>query len=193
MYSWQVFVPDYNVSVAELVIPASDLSQHISTAGNEASGTGSMKFAMNGCLILGTMDGANIEIREEIGHENMFIFGARANEVPKLRAQRKEFQPPREFRRVVGMIRNGVFGHQEHFQALCDTVDGQGEDLYLLGNDFLSYLEAQEAVDKAFADRNRWAKMSILSTAGSGKFSSDRTMKEYAEQSWDIQTCKRPL
>uniref|UniRef100_A0A0D6QRA2 Alpha-1,4 glucan phosphorylase n=1 Tax=Araucaria cunninghamii TaxID=56994 RepID=A0A0D6QRA2_ARACU len=186
-----VFVPDYNVSVAEVVIPASDLSQHISTAGHEASGTGSMKFLMNGCLILGTLDGSTIEIAEEIGDENLFTFGAKVHEVPILRAQRRDFVPPREFTRVIRMIRDGYFGFKEYFQSLCDTVDGGG-DFYLLGNDFTSYLEAQAAVDRTFVDQENWTRMSILSTAGSGKFSTDRTIREYAEQTWGIQTCKRP-
>jgi len=187
-----VFVPDYNVSVAELIIPASDVSQHISTAGHEASGTSSMKFLMNGCLILGTLDGAAVEIAEEIGEENMFIFGAKVDEVPKLRAQKRDFQPPREFRRVIRMIRDGYFGFKEYFKSLCDTVDGEGGDFYLLGNDFASYLDAQAAVDRTFVDEEKWTRMSILGTAGSGKFSSDRAIREYAEQAWGIEPCKRP-
>eukprot|EP01018_Ginkgo_biloba_P014979 Gb_36824 [translate_table: standard] len=187
-----VFIPDYNVSVAEVIIPGSDLSQHISTAGHEASGTSSMKFVMNGCLILGTLDGSTIEIMEEIGEENMFIFGAKVHEVSTLRDAKHDFQPPREFTRVIRMIRNGYFGFQDYFQSLCDTVDGEGEDFYLLGNDFASYLEAQAAADRTFIDQEKWTRMSIISTAGSGKFSSDRTIKEYAEQAWGIEPCKRP-
>ncbi|XP_057837765.2 uncharacterized protein LOC131047970 isoform X2 [Cryptomeria japonica] len=186
-----VFVPDYNVSVAELIIPASDLSQHISTAGHEASGTSCMKFLMNGCLILGTLDGSTIEIAEEIGEENLFTFGAKVHEVPILRSQRNDFIPPREFTRVIRMIRDGYFGHKEYFQSLCDTVDGDG-DFYLLGNDFASYLEAQAAADRTFVDQEKWTRMSILSTAGSGKFSTDRTIREYAQEIWGIQPCKRP-
>lgn len=188
-----VFIPDYNVSVAELIIPACDLSQHISTPGTEASGTGNMKFAMNGCIILGTLDGSNLEIRDEIGHENMFTFGATINDVPRRRGEYRNFQAPREFQRVIGMIRNGIFGFQDYFKLLCDSVDGEGGDFYLLGNDFVSYLEAQASVDRAFVDKERWTRMSILSTAGSGKFSSDRTIREYAEQMWKIEPCKRPM
>lgn len=187
-----VFVPDYNVSVAEIIVPAGDLSQHISTAGNEASGTSNMKFAMNGGLILGTLDGANVEIREEIGEENMFIFGAKTSEVSRLRAERRTFTPCREFTRVVGMISNGVFGATEDLIPLCESIEG-ANDFYLLANDFPSYLSAQAAVDKAYVDVNRWTRMSILSTAGSGKFSSDRTITEYAEKIWDIEPCNRPL
>ncbi|CAI5948349.1 unnamed protein product [Closterium sp. NIES-64] len=139
----QVFIPDYNVSLAELIIPASDLSQHISTAGNEASGTSNMKFAMNGCLILGTLDGATREIREEIGPENMFVFGAETKDVPRLREERRTFTPCRNFTRVVGMIRSGYFGWTEFFAPLMDSIDGPGNDYYLLANDFSTYLEAQ--------------------------------------------------
>ncbi|KAH9570019.1 hypothetical protein CY35_02G018100 [Sphagnum magellanicum] len=185
-----VFVPDYNVSLAELIIPASDLSQHISTAGNEASGTSNMKFTMNGCLLLATLSGSNIEIQKEIGDENIFVFGAKPEEVDRLRAERRQFQPPREFHRIIGMIRNGKFGDTEYFQELCQTVDG-GNDFYLLGNDFSSYLEAQAAVDEAYVDRERWTRMSIMSTAGSGNFSIDRTTREYAENIWGIKPVDR--
>lgn len=188
-----VFIPDYNVSVAELIIPASDLSQHISLAGNEASGTSNMKQALNGCLILGTLDGANVEIQEEIGAENMFIFGVKSDEVKKLRTERRAFLPCKEFTRVVEMIRNGYFGWPDVFAPLCDAVDGAGGDHYLLANDFPGYLEAQARVDRSYVEPARWARMSILSTAGTGKFSSDRTIKEYAEEIWDIRPCNRPL
>eukprot|EP00252_Welwitschia_mirabilis_P023783 TRINITY_DN6829_c0_g1_i7.p1 TRINITY_DN6829_c0_g1~~TRINITY_DN6829_c0_g1_i7.p1 ORF type:complete len:995 (-),score=183.04 TRINITY_DN6829_c0_g1_i7:250-3234(-) len=187
-----VFIPDYNVSIAELIIPGSDLSQHISTAGHEASGTSSMKFLMNGTLILGTLDGATIEIAEEIGEENMFIFGARVHEVPKLRAERHDFALPHEFVRVIRMIRDGYFGYKDYFKSLCDTIDGQGGDFYLLGNDFASYIKAQAAVDQTFVNKEKWTRMSILSVAGSGKFSIDRTIKEYAEQDWGISPCRCP-
>lgn len=185
-----IFIPDYNVSLAELVIPASDLSQHISTVGNEASGTSNMKFAMNGCLLLAARGGSNDEIQQEIGDENIFMFGAKADELGRLRAERRNFIPPRDFHRVTGMIRSGEFGHKEYFQELCDTVDG-GDDFYLVGNDFASYLEAQARVDKTFVDRARWTQMSIMSTAGSGKFSSDRTIQEYAQDIWGIQPVER--
>ncbi|CAI7809662.1 unnamed protein product, partial [Closterium sp. NIES-54] len=175
-----VFIPDYNVSLAELIIPASDLSQHISTAGNEASGTSNMKFAMNGCLILGTLDGATREIREEIGPENMFVFGAETKDVPRLREERRTFTPCRNFTRVVGMIRSGYFGWTEFFAPLMDSIDSPGNDYYLLANDFPTYLQAQ------------WTRMSISSTAGCGRFTSDRTIKEYAEEIWDVEPVTRP-
>lgn len=188
-----IFIPDYNVSVAELIIPACDLSQHISTPGTEASGTGSMKFAMNGCLILGTLDGATIEIRNEIGEENMFTFGVAADDVPRLRSEHRNFQPPLEFQRVLGMIRNGIFGFKDYFKVLCDNVDGEAGDFYLLGRDFTTYLEAQASADRAFVNKKQWTEMSILSTSGSGKFSSDRAIREYADQIWKVEPCKRPV
>ncbi|MCD7450255.1 hypothetical protein HAX54_004700 [Datura stramonium] len=187
-----VFIPDYNVSVAELVIPGSDLSQHLSTAGHEASGTGCMKFLMNGCLLLATADGSAVEIAEEIGAENMFLFGAKVDEVPALREKGTTLKGSLQFARVVRMVRDGYFGFKDYFKSLCDNVE-DGGDFYLLGYDFASYLEAQAAADRAFVDQEKWTQMSILSTAGSGKFSSDRTIEEYAEQSWGIEPCKCPF
>lgn len=187
-----VFIPDYNVSVAELVIPGSDLSQHLSTAGHEASGTGCMKFLMNGCLLLATADGSAVEIAEEIGAANMFLFGAKVDEVPALREKVTTIKGSLQFARVVRMVRDGYFGFKDYFKSLCDTVEGGG-DFYLLGYDFASYLEAQAAADRAFVDQEKWTQMSILSTAGSGKFSSDRTIEEYAQQSWGIEPCKCPF
>ncbi|GAQ82635.1 glycogen phosphorylase [Klebsormidium nitens] len=188
------FLPDYNVSLAETIIPASDLSQHISTAGTEASGTSNMKFAMNGGLIIGTLDGANVEIAEEIGHDNMFIFGVEAHEVPHLREQRREYRPDPRFNKVVELLRQGRFGWTDIFAPICEAIDGQyGGDYYLLANDFASYLDAQDRVDAAFKDKQRWARMSILSTAGSGKFSSDRTIADYARDIWRIEPVKIPV
>ncbi|PSS24617.1 Glycogen phosphorylase [Actinidia chinensis var. chinensis] len=186
-----VFIPDYNVSVAELVIPGSDLSQHISTAGHEASGTGSMKFLMNGCLLLATADGSTVEIIDEIGADNMFLFGAKMNEVSTLRDKGAALKVPLQFARVVRMVRDGYFGFKDYFKSLCDTVE-DGRDFYLLGHDFSSYLETQAAADRAFVDQEKWTRMSILSTAGSGRFSSDRTIEEYAEKTWGIEPCKCP-
>ncbi|KAL8108109.1 hypothetical protein AgCh_024524 [Apium graveolens] len=186
-----VFIPDYNVSVAELVIPGSDLSQHISTAGHEASGTGSMKFLMNGCLLLATADGSTVEIIEEIGVDNMFIFGAKMTDVPALREKVASTKAPLQFLRVVRMVKDGYFGFKDYFKSICDTLEN-GDDFYLLGSDFASYLEAQAAADRAFANQEKWTKMSILCTAGSGRFSSDRTIEEYAKKTWGIEPCKCP-
>jgi len=188
-----VFIPDYNVSAAEVIIPASELSQHISTAGTEASGTSNMKFVMNGGLIIGTLDGANIEIAEEAGNENIFIFGHLEHEISSLRATRKDFQPDPRFVKVLQSIKDGDFGWEDYFLPLVESVMGDvGGDFYLLANDFPLYLEAQAKVDVCYADKARWARMSILNTASTGKFSSDRTIREYAEDIWEIGPCPVP-
>merc|ERR1711903_18251 len=180
-----IFLPDYNVSLAEVIIPGSDLNQQISTAGTEASGTSNMKFAMNGSLIIGTMDGANVEIAEEIGEENMFIFGVSAGEVPQLREGREYLQVDPQFLHAINLISSGHFGWADYFNPLVESVTG-GRDYYLLANDFNSYLQAQERVDSEWKDKKLWIKKSILSSAGSGKFSSDRTIQEYAEDIWNV-------
>eukprot|EP01133_Synstelium_polycarpum_P009863 gene9863-11526_t len=188
-----VFIPNYCVSNAEILIPASDISQHISTAGTEASGTSNMKFAMNGGLIIGTLDGANIEIRESIGEENMFIFGAKTEEVDGARKQIHEgtFKPCQEWTSVITSIKEERFGPLEKYQPILDSIT-EGKDHYILSYDFKSYIDVQHKIDEAYQDKPRWAKMSILSTAGCGKFSSDRTIKEYAEKIWNIDQCRRP-
>jgi len=186
-----IMVPNYNVSVAEKLIPASELSQHISTAGMEASGTSNMKFALNGCLIIGTLDGANVEIREEIGEDNFFLFGRRAHEIKGLRKDRADgkFTPDPRFEEAKAFIRAGTFGDYD-YEPLLDSLEGNEGfgrgDYFLVGVDFPEYLEAQKAVDIAYADKAGWAKKSILSTAGSGKFSSDRTIRQYADEIWKI-------
>ncbi|KAL6499858.1 hypothetical protein OROGR_027768 [Orobanche gracilis] len=150
-----VFVPNYNVSVAEVLIPGSELSQHISTAGMEASGTSNMKFALNGCLIIGTLDGANVEIREEIGEGNFFLFGATADEVPRLRKERENgmFKPDPRFEEAKQFIRSGAFGSYD-YSALLDSLEGNSGygrgDFFLVGYDFASYMDAQERVDEAY-------------------------------------------
>ncbi|KAL7082030.1 hypothetical protein ACP275_14G075300 [Erythranthe tilingii] len=192
-----VFVPNYNVSVAEMLIPGSELSQHISTAGMEASGTSNMKFALNGCLIIGTLDGANVEIREEIGESNFFLFGATADQVPRLRKERENgmFKPDPRFEEAKQLIRSGAFGSYD-YNPLLESLEGDSGygrgDYFLVGYDFPSYMDAQERVDEAYKDRKRWTKMSILSTAGSGKFSSDRTIGQYAKEIWKINECPVP-
>lgn len=192
-----VFIPNYNVTVAEMVIPASELSQHISTAGMEASGTSNMKFALNGCLIIGTLDGANVEIREEIGEENFFLFGARADEVAGLRKDRADgkFTPDPRFEEAKDFVRKGTFGDFD-YTPLLESLEGNSgygrADYFLVGHDFPTYIEAQERVDEAYQNKDLWNKMSILSTAGSGKFSSDRTIKQYAKDIWNIKECIVP-
>lgn len=192
-----VFVPDYNVSVAETLIPASELSQHISTAGMEASGTSNMKFAMNGCILIGTLDGANVEIREEVGEENFFLFGARAHEIAGLRKERAEgkFVPDPRFEEVKQYIRTGVFGIYNYDELIGSLEGNEGfgrGDYFLVGKDFPSYIECQEEVDKAYHDQKRWTRMSILNTAGSAKFSSDRTIREYAKDIWNLEPVLLP-
>lgn len=192
-----VFIPNYNVTVAELAIPGSELSQHISTAGMEASGTSNMKFALNGCLIIGTLDGANVEIREEVGEENFFLFGAEAGDISGLRKEREQgkFTPDPRFEEVKDYIKSGVFGNFD-YQPLIDSLEGDSGygrgDYFLVGYDFPSYLDAQAKVDKAYKDKDKWTEMSILSTAGSGKFSSDRTILQYAKEIWQIKECQVP-
>ncbi|CAN6858064.1 hypothetical protein Bca4012_052508 [Brassica carinata] len=192
-----IFVPDYNVSVAELLIPASELSQHISTAGMEASGTSNMKFSMNGCILIGTLDGANVEIREEVGEENFFLFGAKADEIADLRKERAEgkFVPDPMFEEVKQFVRSGVFGSNKYDELIGSLEGNEGfgrADYFLVGKDFPSYVECQEKVDKAYRDQKRWTRMSILNTAGSSKFSSDRTIHEYAKDIWNIKQVELP-
>ncbi|XP_021757075.1 alpha-1,4 glucan phosphorylase L-2 isozyme, chloroplastic/amyloplastic-like isoform X1 [Chenopodium quinoa] len=192
-----VFVPDYNVSVAEVLIPGSELSQHISTAGMEASGTSNMKFAMNGCMLIGTLDGANVEIREEVGEHNFFLFGVEAHEVAGLRKERAEgkFVPDPRFEEVKEFVRSGVFGTY-NYDVLMGSLEGNEgygrADYFLVGKDFPSYIECQEKVDEAYRDQKKWTRMSILNTAGSYKFSSDRTIHQYARDIWGIEPAILP-
>jgi len=186
-----IFIPNYTVSLAEKIIPASDISQHISTAGMEASGTSNMKFALNGGLIVGTLDGANIEIRDAIGDDNMFICGITSDKVEATRqsnSNKHYIEDPR-LQEAVNAIRSGEFGDPKPFDSICDSLIAS-RDWYLLGTDFNSFLQAHSRVDKTFADPLKWAKMSILSTAGMGKFSSDRSISDYAKHIWDIEPCK---
>ena len=186
-----VFVPNYGVSVAELVMPAADLSEQISTAGTEASGTGNMKFALNGALTIGTLDGANIEIREEVGPDNIFIFGMTAAGVEQLRAGGYRpldyYESNPVLKRVLDSIACGEFSPEEpqRFVALVDSLLRFG-DHYLLLADFDSYLTAQGQVDTLYRDPSAWARRALLNVAGMGAFSSDRTIAEYAEQIWRV-------
>eukprot|EP01025_Chloroclados_australasicus_P057892 TRINITY_DN723_c0_g1_i1.p1 TRINITY_DN723_c0_g1~~TRINITY_DN723_c0_g1_i1.p1 ORF type:complete len:919 (-),score=118.15 TRINITY_DN723_c0_g1_i1:357-2993(-) len=186
------FLPDYNVSLAEKIIPAAELSQHISTGGTEASGTSNMKFQMNGSLIIGTNDGANIEIAEESGKENMFIFGVDAQDVPRLREERADFETDPRWQELMQDILDGKFGDKKFFKPLVQSVDDMnvGNDWFLLANDFASYLQAQEEVDRVYKDQKEWTRRSIVYTATSGFFNSDRTIKQYADEIWHIQPCK---
>merc|ERR1712048_1304294 len=200
------FVPNYSVTVAENICPASDISEHISTAGTEASGTSNMKFVMNGGLIIGTMDGANIEIREEGGADTMFIFGCLEDQIPEIKNKAKAGNYPIDPRmqEVFDEVKNGKFSlgddqaHSE-FCALIDTLcnitaagtwDG---DKYLLITDFPSYIDAQNRVDATYADKRTWCKLSIEAATSMAKFSTDRTIREYAEVIWGVKESKRPL
>ncbi|PPQ83162.1 hypothetical protein CVT25_005409 [Psilocybe cyanescens] len=199
------FLPDYSVSLAEVLIPASDISQHISTAGTEASGTSNMKFCLNGGLLLGTVDGANIEIAEEVGESNVFFFGHLTPAVEDLRYQHLYHPVPIEQKcpalaHVINQVSAGAFGDGHVYEPLLNTI--RQSDYYLLTDDFDSYIAALEMVDEAYLDKDEWAKKSIRTTAKAsisrehhrephidrmGKFSSDRAINEYAESYWNIE------
>jgi starch phosphorylase len=185
-----VFYPDFNVKHAHPVYPAADLSEQISTAGKEASGTGNMKFSLNGALTIGTLDGANVEIREEVGAENFFLFGLTAEEVQRLKSQgyRPEdyYRNNDTLREVLDQIRSGFFSHGDRdlFKPLVDSL--LYDDQYLLLADYRSYMDCQDEVGRAFLDPLRWTRMSILNTARMGKFSSDRSIREYNEKIWKV-------
>jgi starch phosphorylase len=184
-----VFLADYRVSLAEKIFPASELSEQISTAGTEASGTGNMKFALNGALTIGTMDGANVEICEEVGRDNIFIFGMSTAEVRELKQHYQPWsfvQSNPELRRVLDMISNGSFSPADPylFKPIIDAL--LGHDEYMLLADYPSYIECQDRVSAAYADVAGWTKKSILNVARMGKFSSDRTIQEYARDIWGV-------
>jgi starch phosphorylase len=187
-----VFLPNFNVTNGQRVYPAADLSEQISTAGKEASGTGNMKFSMNGALTIGTLDGANIEIMQEVGAENFFLFGLSAEEVYAYKARGYNpmdyYHGNQGLREVIGLIRSGFFsrGDTELFRPLIDGLMHQ--DPYLLFADFQSYVECQERVAAVYADADRWTRMSILNSARSGKFSSDRTIREYCADIWNVKS-----
>ncbi|KIL64364.1 glycosyltransferase family 35 protein [Amanita muscaria Koide BX008] len=184
------FLPDYAVSLAEILIPASDISQHISTAGTEASGTSNMKFCLNGGLLVGTVDGANIEIAEEVGESNVFFFGHLTPAVEDLRHQHFYHPVPVEQKspalaRVLETIASGFFGDGGPYQPLLNTI--LQNDYYLITEDFDSYIQALAMVDEGYLDREEWIKKSIRTVAKMGKFSSDRAINEYAESYWNVE------
>ncbi|KAI0457788.1 glycosyltransferase family 35 protein [Xylaria acuta] len=184
-----IFLEDYNVSKAEMIIPASDLSEHISTAGTEASGTSNMKFVLNGGLVIGTCDGANIEITREIGEENIFLFGVLSEDVENLRHEHtfgQEHTIDPNLTKVFDAIQRGVFGDPTDFNALISAVRDHG-DYYLVSDDFQSYIDTHKAVDEAYGNQEEWITMCIRSVARMGFFSSDRCINEYAEGIWNVE------
>jgi len=191
-----VFVPDFNVKSSHYVYPAADLSEQISTAGKEASGTGNMKFALNGALTIGTLDGANVEIRDAVGPENFFLFGLSAGEVDRTR--REGYQPRRyyeanaELREALDLIADGFFtgGDRTVFQPLVESL--LTRDDYLLLADYQAYVDCQERVSEAYRDRTNWTRMSILNSARVGHFSSDRSIRDYCRDIWHVAPITTP-
>ncbi|MEY2976916.1 MAG: hypothetical protein RLZZ435_1055 [Cyanobacteriota bacterium] len=189
-----VFLPNFSVSLAQHIYPAADLSEQISTAGKEASGTGNMKFSMNGALTIGTLDGANIEIREEVSPENFFLFGLKANEVAALKAKgynpREYYNSNGELKEVLDGIASGLFspGEPDLFKPIVDHL--LNRDDYMLLADYQAYVDCQKAVSKAYQDQAQWTKMSILNALRMAKFSSDRTIQEYCEEIWKVDPVK---
>lgn len=187
-----LFLPNYCVSQAEKIISAADLSEQISTAGMEASGTGNMKMALNGALTIGTLDGANVEIMNEVGPENIFIFGLTAEDVVALRTGGYDpghyYGNDPELQRVLEMIGSGFFSPAEPdlFAPIVRALLDQG-DYYMLLADYRPYIIAQEAVSRLFLDPHQWTRRSILNTAHMGKFSSDRSILDYARDIWNVQ------
>ena len=190
-----VFLPNYCVSQAEKIIPATDLSEQISTAGLEASGTGNMKFALNGALTIGTLDGANIEMMEEVGQDNIFIFGLTAKEVETKRAQGYDpwayYNSDEELRTTLDMVRFNHFipGEPNLFLPIWNSLMTQGDKYFVLA-DFRAFIQAQDKVRALYLDQEQWTRCSILNTANMGKFSSDRAVREYARDIWHIETSK---
>ena len=193
-----VFLENYRVSLAEKIFPAADVSEQISTASKEASGTGNMKFMLNGALTLGTMDGANVEIVEEVGDDNAFIFGLSAQEVEAYEAN-NEYNPYEEYvnveglKKVIDQLADGTYddNHTGIFKELQNSllygVDGSRPDVYFLLKDFASYREAQDKLQNAFKDKREWTRKALKNIANAGKFSSDRTIAEYAKEIWNIE------
>ncbi len=193
-----VFVPNYCVSIAEYMFPAADVSEQISTAGKEASGTGNMKFMANGAITVGTLDGANVEINEEVGAENCIIFGATAEEIKELRDSgtynpREYYDKDPALKRALESLIDTTFTIGEDsnlfkdlYDSLLNGVEGNAPDTYFVLKDFASYCEAQDKVDKLYRDKKTWTQMSLVNIAKCGKFSSDRTIYQYATEIWDI-------
>jgi starch phosphorylase len=184
------FLPDYNVKLAHHVYPAADLSEQISTAGKEASGTGNMKFAMNGALTIGTLDGANVEIREHVGEENFFLFGLTAEEVQDTKRRgynpRHYYESDAELRQALDQIQSGFFSPEDPglFRPLVDSL--LYHDEYMVLADYRAYIDCQDRAGAVYQDPDAWTRMSILNVARIGYFSSDRAIREYCEEIWKI-------
>ncbi|MEI7994477.1 MAG: glycogen/starch/alpha-glucan phosphorylase, partial [Methylococcaceae bacterium] len=189
-----VFLPNYNVKHAQNIYPAADLSEQISTAGKEASGTGNMKMSMNGALTIGTLDGANIEIREEVGSENFFLFGLTEGQVAQKQAEGYHpadyYHGDTELKAVIDLINSGLFSHGDTglFRPLTDHL--LYHDNYMLMADYRAYVDCQHEIDHAYRDPAHWTRMSILNVARMGKFSSDRAISEYAEHIWHLESLR---
>jgi starch phosphorylase len=190
------FLPDYNVKHSQHIFPGADLSEQISTAGKEASGTGNMKFAMNGALTIGTLDGANVEIREAVGAENFFLFGMTVEDVEHRLAQGyrpyDHYQSDEELRAAIDAIADGVFSHGDRdlFRPIVDNL--LWSDPYMLLADYRSYVECQEEVSRVWQDAERWTRSTILNVARTGQFSSDRSIREYCRDIWHVQPVPIP-
>jgi starch phosphorylase len=186
-----VYIPNFNVQTGHFTYPADDLSEQISLAGKEASGTGNMKFTMNGALTIGTLDGANVEIMEEVGKENFFLFGLTVDEVLAKKASGyrpyEYYENNPALKKVVDQISSGYFsgGDTEIFKPLADHL--LWNDEYMVMADFQSYADCQNKVGKAYLDKENWTRMSILNVARSGKFSSDRSIADYARDIWNYE------
>ena len=186
-----VFIPNYSVSLAQLIIPAADLSEQISLAGTEASGTSNMKFALNGALTIGTLDGANVEMQEHVGADNFFIFGNTAEEVEALRANgykpRDYYEQDEELHQALTQIGTGLFSPSEpgRYRDLLDSLINFGDHYQVLA-DYRSYVDCQDKVDELYRHPEEWANKAMLNIANMGYFSSDRTIKEYADHIWHI-------
>jgi starch phosphorylase len=189
-----VFLPNYGVSMAETIIPGTDISEQISMAGKEASGTGNMKFAMNGALTVGTLDGANIEIREAVGPENFFLFGLDAAAVAEVKRQGYHpahyIEKSERLHAALHLIRTGFFSPDEksRFETVVNGL--WTTDPYLVCADFESYWECHERVDAAYRDPDGWTRMVVSNLANMGRFSSDRTIRQYAEEIWDVKALR---
>jgi len=186
-----VFLPNFDVTLAEKIYPAADISEQISLAGKEASGTGNMKFALNGALTTGTLDGANIEIRELVGPDNFFLFGLTTDEVFALKKSgynpRDYYEGNPELRRAIDAIADGTFseGDSQLFRPIIDEL--LERDKYMLLADYASYMECQSLASQAYRDPERWTRMSILNSARSGFFSSDRAIRQYCKEIWQVE------